>query len=99
MTDLRLSAHLPLSWAVALGLAAGLLAGLLHFRLLARNVRLFTEGRPAAALGLQAGRMLATLAVFVVLAWSGGAAALLSGLLGVLGARRLALRRVRREAR
>lgn len=99
MSALHLSAQLPLAAALALGLAAGLLAGRLHFRLLARNVRLFTEGRPAAALGLQAGRMLATLAVFGALAWGGGAAALLAGLLGVLAARGLALRRVRREVR
>jgi F1F0 ATPase subunit 2 len=75
------------------GFAAGVPLGLVHFSSLWLNVRLFTTGGAALALGLQLLRFALLLAVLVALAMA-GAAALLFGGLGICVARRVVLRRV-----
>jgi hypothetical protein len=67
------------------GFAAGVPLGLVHFSSLWLNVRLFTTGGAALALGLQLLRFALAMA---------GAAALLFGGLGICVARRVVLRRV-----
>ncbi len=86
------AALLTLLWPLGCGLLAGVLAGSLHFHLLARNVRLFTAGRVGPALLLQLARLAATATVLVALARL-GFGAVLAGLVGVLLARHRAVRR------
>lgn len=76
----------------AIGLAAGMLAGAWHFVSLNWNWPLFANGKTAAALALQIARIALTCACLVILARV-GALALLAGMVGVLLARRIALRR------
>lgn len=90
-------AALTLLWPLGCGLLAGVLAGVLHFHLLARNVRLFTAGRVGPGLLLQSARLAATGTVLVALARL-GAGAVLAGAVGVLLARHRALRRAGSEA-
>jgi len=71
---------------------AGLLTGLCHFASLRMNTRLFTAGRSAMAFGLQGVRLGLSAAVLFMLVHL-GAFALLSGMLGWLLARPIALRR------
>lgn len=79
-----------------IGLVAGLLIGLLHFATLRWNLHFFTGGSLPKAFLLQLLRLcflggaLALLATF-------GAMALLCGMLGILIARSLVLRRIRRS--
>lgn len=77
-------------WHIGCGLLAGVLAGAVHFRLLALNVRLFLSGRAGLALLLQLTRLAGTVAVLVVLARL-GAWAVLAGGVGVVLARQRAL--------
>jgi F1F0 ATPase subunit 2 len=77
-------------WHIGCGLLAGAVAGAVHFRLLALNVRLFLSGRAGVALLLQLARLAATVAVLVVLARL-GAWAVLAGGVGVVLARQRAL--------
>jgi hypothetical protein len=90
----------PLSLAaqISLGLACGLIAGLLHFSSLRRNVQLLADGFAARALTLQGARLGALLVILFVLAKL-GPWALLCGAAALLAARWTLLRRVRREAR
>ena len=78
---------------VALGLAAGLAAGAVHFATLGRVVRLLTDGPALHALALQVGRFALTGGVLVGLALL-GAGALVAGLVGVMVARQVVLRRL-----
>ncbi len=79
----------------AAGLLAGLLAGAAHFVLLRWNTDLYMRpGRLGPAIALQGLRLALLAGVLVVLARL-GALPLLLGALGVLGARRIVLRRVR----
>jgi F1F0 ATPase subunit 2 len=76
-----------------LGLAAGLALGLAQFLSLAWNTRLYTErGGAGRAVAAQVLRLAILAAGFAALAQA-GAEALLFGLLGLLLARRLVLRR------
>ncbi|MFT4065942.1 ATP synthase subunit I [Paraburkholderia sp.] len=79
---------------IAIGLLAGVLAGLIHFAGLHWNVRLLTAGRPGRALALQLARLGALAAVFVGLARL-GPWALLCGAAGLLLARQVVLQRVK----
>jgi F1F0 ATPase subunit 2 len=76
----------------AIGLMAGMLAGAWHFVSLNWNWPLFANGKTAAALALQIARIALTCALLLILARV-GALALLAGMVGVLLARRIALRR------
>jgi len=78
------------------GLLVGLLVGWLHFSTLALNLRLFTEGRLAAAIPLQLLRVGLTVGVLASLIRL-GPGALLAGALGLLLARQWRLWR-RKEA-
>lgn len=79
-----------LAWP--LGLLVGLLAGGLHFAGLALNLRLFTGGRVAAALGLQLLRLGLTVTLLASLIRL-GVGPLLAGALGLLLARQGLIRR------
>jgi F1F0 ATPase subunit 2 len=76
---------------LAFGLAAGALIGLVHFVSLGWNMRLFVTGSALGAAGLQIARLALVAIVFFGLAKI-GAGALLAGLVGLLAARRRALR-------
>jgi hypothetical protein len=83
---------------IALGLALGFAAGLVHFATLRRVTDLYlTGGSPTRALVLQLVR-LAGLAAILVLFAGLGAAPLLAAALGVFLARGAVLRRLRKEA-
>lgn len=84
---------LPLSFQLALGAAAGLVAGLAYFRALRWNVDLFEQGATPKAILLLMARFAALAAALTGLAKL-GALALLSGALGLLVARRAVLRRL-----
>jgi len=77
---------------VAIGLAAGCLAGLVHFSSLWWNTRLLMTKRAGNALALQLSRLALAAGTLGILAWL-GAAALLAGALGFLLARQLLIQR------
>ena len=89
--------HLPVAAQVPAGFIAGLLAGLLHFWTLRRNVQMLAFGSRSKALAMQGARLGALLLILFVLAKL-GPWTLLCGALGVLVARSILLRRVRMEA-
>ena len=91
MTSLLLVPLPVLLSRLAIGLLAGTAAGAWHFVSLRWNWPLFASGRMAAALALQIARIALTCAVLLVLARV-GALALLAGMVGMLLARRIALR-------
>lgn len=78
----------------AIGLFAGLLLGLLHFATLQWTLHVFTGGSLPRALLLQLAR-LGLLGSALYLLATLGAMALLSGMLGILLARSVILRRTR----
>lgn len=80
----------------AAGLAVGILLGFAYFTSLHRNVRLFAEGRLAAAGLLQALRFLLLGSILAVMARF-GAFALLACAGGLLIGRHLVLRRVEKS--
>lgn len=86
--------HLPLSAQIHLGLIVGLVAGLIHFTTLHRNVELLAFGSPAKALAMQGARIGFLLVILFVLAKL-GAWTLLCGAAGLLVARTVMLRRYR----
>lgn len=87
--------HQPLAGA-ALGLVLGLALGLIHFASLRRVTTLYLSGgSPARAIALQLGRLALLGLGFAGLAWL-GALPLLAGAVGVLIAREVILRRVKR---
>ena len=71
--------------------AFGALLGVVHFRSLALNARLFAEGALARALILQAGRFALVVGALIWLVRL-GASALLAGALGLVVARAFVLR-------
>lgn len=81
---------------IAIGFALGLAVGYAHFASLGRVTALFLGGgSPWWAFGLQLARLAALAALMVPLALL-GAAALLAGLSGVIAAREIVLRQVRK---
>jgi F1F0 ATPase subunit 2 len=76
----------------AIGLTAGLLAGLVHFSSLWWNTRLLMSERAGKARLLQLARFTVAAGTMAILAWF-GAMALLAGALGFLLARQLLLQR------
>ncbi len=79
----------------ALGAAAGLVLGVVHFRALRRNAELYLDGRgPWRAAAVQVGRF-CLLALGLWALARIGAPALLGGALGLLAGRRVALGRLR----
>ena len=80
----------------AIGLASGLVLGLIHFGTLWTVTTLHLEGARARAIGLQILRLVLLAVLMVVLAGF-GVAALLAGMLGVILAREIVLRRARKE--
>jgi len=81
---------------IAVGFALGLAFGTMHFGSLQWVTRLFIGGGPLwQALALQLAR-LAVLAVLMVGLAVLGVAALLAGMFGVIAAREIVLRRVRK---
>jgi F1F0 ATPase subunit 2 len=76
----------------AIGLTAGLLAGLVHFSSLWWNTRLLMSERAEKAILLQLARFAVAVGTLAILAWF-GAVALLAGALGFLLARQLLLER------
>lgn len=76
-----------------LGLAIGVATGLLFFRLLALNTRLYARGRVAAASLLHLGRLGGTVLLLVAAARLGGAVPLIAMLAGFLAVRPLLMRR------
>jgi F1F0 ATPase subunit 2 len=89
-------AESDLAGRIVLGLAAGVLLGLIHFGSLWWNSRLYAGGGWGQALGLQLLRFCLLLAVLGALAWL-GASFLLAGALGLLLARGLVLRFLGRQ--
>jgi len=77
----------------AIGLTAGLLAGLIHFSSLWWNTRLLVSRHAGKALVLQLARLALAAGTLAALTWL-GAVALLAGALGFLLARQLLLRRL-----
>ncbi len=88
MTNPALAAAAPF----AVGLVAGLFAGLFHFASLWWNTRLLLTGGAAKAVLIQLARLAVTAAVLTALAKL-GAPALLGGALGILLTRRPLLKR------
>ena len=84
-----------LLWILA-AFAGGLAAGLVHFRSLHRVSEAYLAGNAGRAIALQFLRLALLAVVLVGLAWL-GAPQLLAGALGVLLARFVVIRRVRRE--
>lgn len=83
---------------IAIGFALGLGFGTIHFVTLERVTRLFmTGGHLPRALGLQLVR-LGLLAALMLGLVALGAEALMAGMFGVIAAREIVLRRVRKEA-
>lgn len=83
---------------IALGFTLGLAFGYVHFASLERVARMFMGDGPLwRAVGLQLAR-LAALAVLMVGLALLGVAALLAGMFGVIAAREIVLRRVRKGA-
>lgn len=74
------------------GFSAGLAVGFLHFLTLGWNVDLYMKTGAWRGIALHVARFVALIGAFVLLAWF-GAAALLSGALGLVIARGLVLRR------
>ncbi|ACI97808.1 ATP synthase subunit I [Rhodospirillum centenum] len=92
MTMLLAHPWMPTALAALAALAAGLAGGVIYFRALRLNARLWLAGRGVALpLLLHAGRLLLAGGLFV-LAAQAGAAALLAGFAGFLAARRLTVR-------
>ncbi|WP_116131546.1 ATP synthase subunit I [Tropicimonas sp. IMCC34043] len=90
-------AALPLSVVLPVCLLGGLVLGYTYFRALRMTADLIVgQGRPLLGLALTLGR-LTLLAAGFYLAVQAGAFALLAALAGVLGAKALMLRRVRRH--
>lgn len=89
-----MASHAVLAAQIAIGLFAGVLAGMVHFEGLRWNVRLLTAGTPGRAIGLQLARLGALAAVFVVLARL-GPWPLLCGAAGLLLARHRVLQRIK----
>jgi F1F0 ATPase subunit 2 len=83
---------LNLARDAAIGVTAGLLAGLMHFSSLRWNTRLLLTQRAGKALVVQLARLAMAAGVLAGLAWF-GAVALLAGTLGFLIARQLMLHR------
>lgn len=84
---------------IALGFVLGLGFGLVHFATLDRVTRLFLDpsgGGFWRAVGLQIARLAVLAALMVALSFL-GVDALLSGMFGVIAAREIVLRRVRRS--
>lgn len=77
---------------LALGLAVGGVLGLVHFASLDWTVRCLTDGLALRAAALQIARFALVAVTFLGLAQL-GAAALIAGLLGLMLARRVVLRR------
>lgn len=84
---------LPL--AAAIGMVAGVLAGLIHFISLKWNTQFYLQGEHGKALLLQLFRFGFLITVLTVLAKT-GAAALLTGMACILAARSIVLRRERK---
>ncbi|MFC7333117.1 ATP synthase subunit I [Rhodocista pekingensis] len=83
---------MPTALMALAALAAGLAGGIVYFRALRLNARLWLAGRGVVLpLLLHAGRLLLAGGLFV-LAAQAGAAALLAGFAGFLAARRLTVR-------
>ncbi|WP_201455749.1 N-ATPase subunit AtpR [Tropicimonas marinistellae] len=79
-----------------LGFGLGVAAGYVHFASLKRVTRLFLVGAHLwRAVGLQLARLAALAALMVALALL-GVSALLAGMIGVIVAREIVLRRVRK---
>jgi F1F0 ATPase subunit 2 len=76
----------------AIGLTAGLLAGLVHFSSLWWNTRLLITEGAGKALAMQLARLTVATGALAMLAWI-GAVALLAGAVGFLVARQLLLQR------
>lgn len=83
---------LPLIVQLLIGLCAGALAGALHFASLQHNLRLFLDGRGAAAIGLQLARLCLTVGMLVIVLRLLGLPALLAAGLGLLLARQWVVR-------
>lgn len=81
------------AYGLALGLAVGAAVGALHFGALGLAVRCFAGGRALRAATLQAARFALVAAALLGLVQL-GAGPLLTGLLGLLGARQVLLRRM-----
>lgn len=91
--------HPDLALRLAAGFVAGALAGLVYFRALWWNVRLFLAAGPAAwAVALLAARLAVVVGLLLVAALH-GAPTLLATAAGVLAARAGALRRLPGEPR
>lgn len=88
---------LPLPLILALSFAGGLLLGYAYFRSLRVAVELIVgQGRPLLAVALTCGRM-AVLALGLYAAVQAGGSALLAAFGGILCAKALLLRQVRRD--
>ena len=83
---------LNLARDAAIGVSAGLLAGVVHFSSLWWNTRLLLTQRAGKALALQLARLALAAGVLAALGWL-GAVPLLTGALGFLMARQLMLHR------
>lgn len=77
---------------VAVAVAAGFALGLAYFAALRANVRLYADGRPAAALAVHAARTAVVVAAAVAAARA-GAVPLLAALAGFVAARTVVVRR------
>jgi len=76
----------------AIGVAVGLVCGLVYFGLLWRNAQLFVDGRAAAAAAMQIGRLVAAAFILYAVAHLGGVA-LIGALAGIVLAREILTRR------
>ena len=96
MKDLFLQSwSVGLPYAIVVGILAGTMLGFAHFLTLKWNTGLYLEGGVAKAIVLHILRMIVLAAAFIILAKL-GAAALLSGLAGLLLARAIVMRREKR---
>jgi F1F0 ATPase subunit 2 len=91
---MMLPAAYDLAGGIALGLIAGGVVGIVHFVSLNWTVRCFASGLALRAAVLQIGRLGFVAAAFTALALL-GAGPLIAGLVGLLAARQVVLRRQR----